>query len=353
MAKNYYETLGVPKDASPDDIKKAFRKLAHQYHPDKGEGNEAKFKEINEAYQVLSNPEKRRQYDQFGSTFDGAGAGGAGFGGFDFRDFGFGQAGFEDIFSDLFGGGGRGGRVRRGSDIQVDVEISFEEMVRGAKRTVRVRRHVTCETCKGSGGAPGAQEKTCDRCQGTGEVRHTTQTILGAISQVSVCDRCQGRGKIPEKECETCRGTGRTLREDSLEVDIPAGIENGQAISLPGAGEAGAHGVPAGDLFVVVHVKPHPILKRRGDSLFSEILVDYPTLVLGGSVPVETIDGSVDMKIPAGTAPGEVFRIRGKGAPSLRSRSRGDQLVSVKLRVPKKVDRETKRLLEALKEKSS
>jgi molecular chaperone DnaJ len=352
MPRDYYEILGVPKSASADEIKKAFRKLAHQYHPDKGGGDEAKFKEVNEAYQVLSNQEKRQQYDQFGHAFQGgSGPGGAGF---DFRDFAGGgfnfSGGFEDLFSDIFSGGARGSRQRRGQDIQVDVEISFEEMVRGVKREIEVHKFSACETCHGTGGEPGSKEETCPVCQGSGEVRETRQTILGAFSQVTVCGNCQGRGRIYEKKCHTCHGAGRLKKTERVTVDIPAGIEDGQALSIPGAGEAGGPGTRAGDLYVAVHVKPRAGFERRGDSIFSEIRLGYASLALGDTVRVETVDGPVSIKIPAGTEPGEIFRIKGKGAPRLGSTRRGDHMAVVRLSVPKKLDRETKDLLARLRD---
>ncbi|OGI22314.1 MAG: molecular chaperone DnaJ [Candidatus Moranbacteria bacterium RIFCSPHIGHO2_01_FULL_55_24] len=353
MAKDYYAVLGVSKGASQDEIKKAFRKLAHQYHPDKGNGNEEKFKEINEAYQVLSNPEKRHQYDQFGQSWNGQGQGPGGFdgSGFSGQGFDFGGAGFEDIFADIFGGGGRtrrGGRAR-GSDIQVDVEIHFTEMVTGVKKQVRLRKQASCEICHGTGGESGSKEETCPTCQGAGEIRRTAQTILGAFSQVSECERCHGRGKVYAKSCHACHGAGRVQKEETIEVAIPAGIQDGQALSLAGRGAAGEFGAPAGDLFVVVHVRPDVRFRRRGDDVVTEAALPYTDLALGASIPVETVDGSVNMKVPAGTQPGEVFRIRGKGVPHLGRSGRGDHLVTITVRVPKKVSKEMKKTLEHLR----
>lgn len=356
---DYYQTLGVSKNASEDEIKKAFRKLAHKYHPDKGTGDEKKFKEINEAYQVLSNKEKRARYDHTGQDYHSQGQGGGagqGFGGFDFsgfngQGFDFNGSGFEDMFSDLFGGamGGRRGRTR-GSDIQVDVELSFEEMVRGAKRDIRLRKLSQCETCHGTGGKPGSKESTCSQCNGAGQVRRTVQSIFGAMSQVVMCDRCHGRGKTYEENCQTCRGAGRTEREETLTVDIPAGIDNEQTLSLSGRGAAGETGSPAGDLYVVVHVRPHQTLKRRGDDIVSQYAMSFAQAALGDKVPIETIDGEVIMKIPSGTQPGEVFRIKGKGVPHLNRHGRGDHLVTVTLSVPKKLSSEEKRAIEALRD---
>lgn len=358
---DYYSTLGVSRGASEDDIKKAFRKLAHKYHPDKGSGDEKKFKEINEAYQVLSNKEKRARYDQTGQDFHsqgqgGPGAGGQGFGGFDFNGFSgqgfdFGGSGFEDVFSDLFGGraGGRG-RGRAGADIEVDVELSFEEMVQGVKRDIKLRKLSSCETCHGTGGKPGSKESTCSQCQGAGQVRRTVQSIFGVMQQAVVCDRCQGRGKSYTEQCQTCRGAGRTQREESFAIDIPAGIADGQTLSVPGHGAAGEAGSRAGDLYVNVHVRPHKTLLRRADDIVSQYAMSFTEATLGAKVTIETIEGDVVMKIPAGTQPGEVFRIKGKGIPHLNRYGRGDHLVSVSLAVPKKLSSEEKRLIEALRD---
>jgi molecular chaperone DnaJ len=359
---DYYETLGVSRTASEDEIKKAFRKLAHKYHPDKGTGDEKKFKEINEAYQVLSNKEKRARYDHTGQDFHSQGQGGGagargGFGGFDFNGFSsqgfdFNGSGFEDIFSDLFGGamGGRGRGRGRGSDIQVDVEISFEEMVRGTKRDIRLRKLSECETCHGTGGKPGTKETTCPQCQGAGQVRRTVQSIFGAMSQVVMCDRCHGRGKTYAENCPTCHGSGRQEREETITVDIPAGIDDGQTLSLSGRGAAGESGAPAGDLYIVVHVVPHKTLVRRGDDILSRYAMSFAEASLGAKVPIETIDGEVTMKIPAGTQPGEVFRIKGSGVPHLNRHGRGDHLVTVTLSVPKKLSSEEKRIIESLRD---
>lgn len=357
---DYYSTLGVPRTASEDDIKRAFRKLAHKYHPDKGTGDEKKFKEINEAYQVLSNKEKRARYDHTGQDYHSQGQGGGpqggGFGGFDFNGFNgqgfdFGGSGFEDVFSDLFGGrmGGRG-RARAGADIQVDVEISFEEMVHGAKREVRLRKLSECETCQGTGGKPGSKQSTCSQCQGAGQVRRTVQSIFGMMQQAVVCDRCQGQGKTYAEQCHTCHGVGRTQREETVSIDIPAGIADGQTLSLSGHGAAGEMGSQPGDLYVNVHVRPHKTLVRRGDDIVSQYAMSYTEATLGAKVPIETIEGEMIMKIPAGTQPGEVFRIKDKGVPHLQRYGRGDHLVSVTLTVPKKLSSEEKKHIEALRD---
>lgn len=358
MAKDYYEILGVGRNASEDEIKKAFRKLAHKYHPDKGGGDEAKFKEANEAYQVLSDKEKRHRYDQYGQTFNGQGpqGGAQGFGGFDFSDFSsqgfdFNGSGFEDIFADVFGGQARSrARARTGADIQTDIEISFEEMVRGTKKEIRLRKLSRCDTCRGTGGKPGSEEETCSQCKGSGEVRRTMRSVFGTFTQVGVCDRCHGKGKTYAEKCPTCHGAGRTQKEESFAIDIPAGVHDEQIVSVPGHGAAGEAGAPAGDLFITVHIRPHASFKRRGDDIVSHLEISYSQAVLGGKVNVETIDGDVTMKIPAGTQPGEVFRIKGKGVPHLGRYGRGDHLVSIVLKVPKKLSSEEKNLIEKLRD---
>jgi len=264
MKKDYYDILGVSKSASDDDIKKAYRRLAHQYHPDKSGGDEKKFKEVNEAYQVLSDKAKRQQYDQFGQTFEQAGAGGQGFGGFDFSgfqgfggqgfNFDFGEGGFEDIFSDIFGGSTRTRRKARGRDIQVDVEISFSEMVSGATRTMNLYKNSVCERCGGEGGEPGTSLKTCSTCHGSGQVRKTSRSFFGSFSQVTTCSECQGSGSIFEKKCSQCGGDGKYKKEEQIEIKIPAGIADGQTISMEGQGEAGQRGARPGNLYVIVHI---------------------------------------------------------------------------------------------------
>lgn len=364
MAKNYYDILGVGKSASQDEIKKAYRKLAHQYHPDKQGGDEAKFKEINEAYSVLSDGTKRSQYDQFGQTFNGAGSGGgAGFGGFDFGNFsgqqgGFhfdfgGSGGFEDLFSEMFGGGGRSGartRSRSGADIHVDVEISFEEMATGVSQDIPLRKSSTCEVCHGSGGRPGSEQKTCSTCQGSGQVRRAVRSILGVFSQVEVCETCQGRGKVYTESCNHCHGKGRFTTDQKIRVDIPAGIQSGQAISLSGQGEAGDIGAPAGDLLITVRVKPHTSFERKGDDVFSSAEISFARAALGDTLSIATLEGSVKIKVPAGTQSGELFRIRDKGIPHLGKRGQGDHFVRVKVVTPTKLSRAQKKLLEQLKE---
>lgn len=362
---DFYSILGVSKTASQDEIKKAYRKLAHQHHPDKASGDEKKFKEINEAYQTLSNADKRAHYDRFGQAPNGssrshAGGGGNPFEGFDFGGFsggfsngggfGFGGGGMEDMFSDFFGGGGRRGRSR-GQDIQVDVEIEFEEMAKETVREVRLRKRSVCSECHGSGGAPGSEAKNCSECGGSGQVRRTMQTILGAIAQVVVCPKCSGKGKTYSSVCRKCRGVGTAEEEETIRVTIPAGISDGQTLSMTGKGEAGEHGAPAGDLYVVVHTRKHKHFERVGSDLHSQIHIALSQAILGDKVSVPVLgDAEVTMKIPAGTQSGELFRIREGGFPSVQRRGKGDHIVKVIVDVPKKLSRDQRRLVEELKD---
>ena len=350
MAKDYYSLLGVEKNASADAIKKAYRKLAHTHHPDKKSGDEAKFKEINEAYSTIGDPEKRRQYDQYDHASPGSqGQGSQGFGGFDFG--GFSQAGgnMEDLFSDLFTGG-RHERTSRGSDVQVEVLLSFEEMVHGVKKNVEFRTFVHCPDCRGSGGAVGSEEKNCPDCDGKGSIRKNIHTILGTFAQSVPCERCHAKGKIHSVKCKRCHGIGRAEGEVSKEINIPAGIEDGQALSLSGNGEAGEFGAPNGDLYVIVRIAHDKRFMRQGDDIVSELMLDFHQFALGDKVAVLTIEGEVNMKIPAGTQPGEVFRIRGKGVPKLGRFGRGDQLVKTIIVIPRSLSSEEKRHIEALQQ---
>lgn len=359
MAANYYDILGVSKSANQDEIKKAFRKKAHEFHPDKKMGDEKKFKEANEAYQVLSDTQKRSQYDQFGQTFNGAGsqAGGGqqgGFGGFDFSNFDFGGqgfGGFEGVFGDMFGGGGRRS-ARTGADIQVDVEITLAEAAKGVEKNIPLRRKVTCKTCTGTGGKPGSAEETCKTCQGKGQVRKTMRTILGTFEQPATCDVCHGKGKTYKEKCGTCHGDGRVNDEENIAINIPAGIDDGQALSMGSKGEAGEHGAPPGDLIIAVHVKPHAKIKRQGSTLYSEEIISVAQATLGTSLKITTLEGEISIKIPAGTQPGEVFRLRGKGMPSLQGYHNGDHMVTLQVHIPKKLSRKAKEALEILEKET-
>lgn len=370
MSKDYYNTLGVAKDASDDEIKKAYRKLAHQFHPDKAGGEEARFKEVNEAYQVLSDKEKRSQYDQYGQTFEQAQAQG-GFGGFEgFRDFssfaeGFdfnfgrsgqnqgGFSGFEDIFGDIFqqaGFGRRGGRARaaRGEDIQVDIEITFADMAQGVEKELELYKGVKCSICEGGGVEPGSKKVDCQTCKGAGQIQTNRRTILGTFQQVSTCPECRGEGKIPEKKCKKCGGDGRVREYEKIKIKIPAGIKDGQTIRLENLGESGERGGGAGDLYVNVHVLTDKRFERKDDDIHSEAEISFSQAALGDKIDVETIDGSVKLKIPSGTQSGEIFRLKGHGVKHLSRYGHGDQYVKIQVVTPKNLTREQKELLEKL-----
>lgn len=342
--RDYYEVLGVDKGASTDDIKKAYRKKAKQYHPDLNPGNaeaEAKFKEVNEAYEVLSDDQKKARYDQFGhaGVDPNFGAGGAGgFGGFEDFDLG-------DIFSSFFGGGGFGGggrranpnAPRRGEDLQSSVTISFEEAAKGCKRKINVNRVEVCPDCHGSGAAAGTSPVTCPECHGTGQVTAQQRTPFGVVQTQKACSRCGGRGKIVEKPCPTCNGRGRNPKQSTLEINIPAGIDDRQVLNVRGEGNKGVNGGPSGDLHVNVNVRPHPFFERDGFDVWCEVNVSFVQAALGDTLMVPTLDGKVKYDIPAGTQPGSVFKLKGKGIQSLRTKTRGDQMVRIIVDVPKKL----------------
>lgn len=340
--RDFYEVLGVKKGASEDELKKAYRKLAKENHPDLHPGDkecEARFKEINEAYEVLSDPDKRAKYDQFGhAAFDPSqGFGGGGFGGFE----GFG--GFGDIFSDIFGGGfgfgGGGGRnpnaPRKGDNLRATVNIKFEEAAFGVKKEVFVAKIEQCPDCKGTGCAEGTTAEVCPDCKGTGTVMSTKRTPFGMVQSSEQCPKCKGRGKIIHSPCKTCRGMGSVRRQHKVTVSVPAGIDDGQTISLRGQGNAGLNGGPAGDLLITVLVQPHARFERDGASILLDQEVSFAQAALGAEVEVPTLDGKVKLNIPEGTQTGTTFRLKGKGVPFLRNGGRGDQFVTVKVAVPK------------------
>lgn len=365
MAKDYYAILGISRSASAEEVKKAFRKKAHEFHPDKSHGDEAKFKEVNEAYQVLSNQEKRQQYDQYGQTFDdarrqGGGPGaGAGFGGFG----GFGQGGFQgnvdmgdlgDMFGDLFGFGGgrsrRGTRQRGGADIQADIQLTFREAAFGVDKQFELLKEVVCDHCKGNGAEPGAKVDTCSTCKGQGQVQRVVNSMFGQMAQAVVCPTCDGQGSIPTQKCRVCGGDGRVRRETMIKVSVPAGIDDGERIRLTGQGEAGERGAAAGDLYLRIRVIPDARYERDGANLVSSVHITFSQAALGAKVEVETLDGVVTMKIPSGTQSGKVFRLKDKGIPHLRKRGRGDHLVTVVVDVPTKLSGKRKTLLKQLAE---
>lgn len=364
MSKDYYKTLGVDKNASTDEIKKAFKKLAMKYHPDRPEGNEAKFKEINEAYQVLGDTGKRQRYDQFGSDFEQQGGwGGAGANWEDvmnmFRGGGYGGGhvgGIDlgDIFGDLFGFGrsqrGRGGRMRRGRDIQVDVELNFKEAAFGAEREISLRKQTQCDVCKGDGSEPGSKLEQCRACSGQGQVVQNQRTFIGTMQTVATCPDCHGRGNKPSKKCKHCGGDGILSKTASIKVKIPAGIDDGESIRLEGRGEAAPHGGQTGDLYVRVHVHSMKGFERERFDVYSYKEINFSQAVLGDKVEVETLDGPVKLVIPAGTESGQLIRLRGRGITELGRSSRGDHYVKIKIRVPKKVNRAVKKKLEDLKD---
>lgn len=349
--KDFYEVLGIDKSASDEEIKKAFKKLALKYHPDRNQGDaeaEEKFKEINEAYQVLSDPEKRQRYDQFGTAdFNGAGGG---FDGFDFGGFG----GFGDIFGDIFGGGfggfGGGGTKngpRKGADLEYDLTLTFEEAMAGCEKEIKVTRREKCETCGGSGAKAGTSPKTCSKCGGRGRIQVQRRTPLGVMSTTATCDACHGEGKIIEDPCQTCKGTGKERKTRSITINIPAGVDTGNVMPLRGQGEAGENGGPAGDLYINIRVMTHSTFKRKGNDIHMETHISFGKAVLGTDIKVPTIDGDVTYKVPAGTQSGTVFRLKGKGVPRVNSAGRGDHYVKVIVDVPKSLNSEQEEALKA------
>lgn len=366
-SKDYYKILGVSKDATDDELKKAFRKLAKENHPDAQHDEaskkqaEIKFKEINEAYSVLSDKTKRAQYDRFGSNFEQAGFGGQGgyysngFGGFDFSGFGNGMGvdiDLDDILGSVFGGGFGGGfnsskkqGPTKGADLRYNMNISFEEAAFGTTKQINITRNEKCYTCSGSGAKPGTNPVTCDKCGGKGKVQTTQNTIMGTFSTVKTCDKCGGIGKVIPTPCETCSGKGTIRKTRKIDIKIPAGIDNGQAISLRGEGDAGKKGGPAGDLFVVVNVLSHPIFKRKGYDIYADIKVPYTKLVLGGTIKVPTLEEDSEINIPEGTQVGSTFKLKDKGIPNIHGKGRGNIEYTINVDIPKRLNDKQREIL--------
>lgn len=355
---NYYEVLGVTKSASQDEIKKAFHKLAHKYHPDKG-GDEKKFKEINEAYQVLSDAKKRAQYDQFGKGFENMGAGGPGQG-WDFnwswqnanQDFGFDDLG--DIFENAFGFGGarRAARkdARRGKNIQIDIEIDLEETLKTISRKIDLEKMVVCHRCHGNGAEPGTKINECFSCRGSGQVQQIKKTFFGSYTSFAVCPECKGEGTKPEKPCNVCKSEGRLKSRETIDIVVPAGIDSNQAIEIEGKGDAGKRGGRMGNLYVKVFVRKHHVFERRGDDLLITKEIAYSSAVLGGEVEIPTLEGkNITLTISAGTESGKILRISGKGVPHFGGYGRGSMYVELIIKTPKKITKEQRKLLDEMK----
>lgn len=353
--KDYYAALGLQKGASDDEIKKAFRKLAIKYHPDKNQGDkeaENKFKEINEAYQVLSDPEKKERYDRFGTVdFDGSGFGGGGFsGGFDFSEMG----GFGDIFESFFGGGGGSSRRRngpqKGADIEERINLTFEEAVFGVEKEINIDRNENCESCKGSGAKEGTSKKTCPTCNGQGQVRVQRQTPLGSFVSTSTCSNCNGSGSVIEEPCTSCRGKGQVRKRRTITVKIPAGVDTGNIMPLRGQGHHGTNNGQPGDLYILINVAPSKQFTRKGNDIYIDTNISMGKAALGTEITVPTVDGDVKYTIPAGTQSGTLFRLKGKGIPRVNSEGRGDQYVKVIVDIPKNLNEKQKEALKAFME---
>jgi molecular chaperone DnaJ len=353
MPKDYYKILGVDKSTPKDGIKKAFHSLAHKYHPDKKGGDEAKFKEVNEAYGVLSDDKKRAEYDTYGQVGGGMGggqSGAGGFGGFDFSQFTNANGGqgfdFGDIFSDFFGGG-RGAQAQRGRDISIDIELTFEEAIFGVERKILLNKTSVCQVCHGTGGAPNTEFTSCKTCNGKGKIREVRSTILGSFSTDRTCETCKGKGKVPKDKCKECHGAGIAKREHEISVKIPAGIENGEMIRLTGMGEAIAQGV-AGDLYIKIHVRNHTTFRKQGHDLVMDLKIKLSEALLGGERTIKTLDGDIALKIPERVPFGEILRVKNKGVPNERGK-RGDILIRIFIELPNKLSKESKKLIEELK----
>ncbi len=354
MSKDYYEILSVPKNSSKDEIKKAYRKLAQKHHPDKSGGNEEKFKEINEAYYVLGDEKRRAEYDRYGRVFTGAGfegfsAQGGPASGWDFSEFGADFPDLSEIFGEFLGfrGGESRGRKRRGRDISIDAELSFEDASFGATRKILLTKPAFCEACNGKGADKDAVLNTCPYCQGAGKINETRNSFFGTFTALKTCEHCRGAGKIPSKKCPVCKGEGVIRKTEEVSVEIPPGIYDGEMIKLTGKGEAISGGI-AGDLYVKIHVKPHRIFKREGNDLTIELNLPLSDALLGGEKKIKTLDGELKVKIPAGINYGEILRIRGKGIPH-RQGGRGDLMIKILVEIPKNLSRKSKQLIEELR----
>ncbi len=356
--RDYYEVLGIDKNANDDEIKRAYRKLAKKYHPDLNQGDkqaEAMFKEVNEAYKVLSNPETRARYDRFGHAGAEQNGFGGGFGGFE----GFDETGFGDIFDMFFGGTGFTGSRRRrngprkGADIRYDLDITFEEAAFGTKKTMKISKMDICGNCNGTGAKSGTEIEVCPKCDGTGEYQQVQSTPFGRFVNIKTCDKCHGAGKIIKEPCGKCHGKGKVRATKKISINIPAGIDSGQAITIREQGEPGEHGGPPGDLYVYINVKPHNLFERQGNDVYCEIPITFAQAALGTELEIPTLDGKIKFKIPEGTQTGTTFKIKNKGIPSLRGYGRGDQFINVKISVPKKLNHEQKELLKKFEEATS
>lgn len=354
MAKDYYNILGINKTASKDEIKKAFYKLAHKYHPDKKGGNETKFKEVNEAYQILSDDTKRSKYDQFGTAYENMGeayGGAQGFEGFDFSNFGagteFGFGNLNDIFSDFFGGGVGRTEARRGRDISTEIQISFSDAVFGTNRKILITKTSNCAACRGSGAKSGTKMETCKRCNGKGKIRETKRSILGTISTTKMCEECFGVGEVPKELCDACHGKGVLRREEEIAIVIPPGIRDGEMIRMTGMGEAVQRGT-AGDLYIKINVAPHPVFKREGSDLVMSLNLKLSEALLGTKYTIETLGGPIEVTIPEGVSVNEILRVRGKGVPIAKGK-RGDLLIKLNIKLPSKLSRKSREIVEELK----
>ncbi len=362
MSKDYYNALGVNKTATKEELKKAFHKMAHKYHPDKKGGDEAKFKEINEAYQILSDDSKRSKYDQFGSGFDNAGHShsghqqggfGGGFEGFDFSGFQNGNADFDfgnlnDIFSDFFTGGmgGQRAQARRGRDISTEIQVPFADSIFGTTRKILITKTSNCSTCHGAGSKPGTKMETCKKCNGQGQIREMKRSFMGTIASTKICEECLGAGEVPVEKCHTCRGAGVMRKEEEISIVIPSGIRDGEMIRMTGHGEAVSRGTQ-GDLYIKINVAPHPVFKREGHDLVMNLNLKLSDALLGTEYPIQTLDGEVKVAIPEGVSVNEILRVRGHGVPVSKTK-RGDLLIKLNIKLPSRLSRKSHELITEL-----